>query len=243
MRWAALSVVGLLGLGLGACRIDEGALVLHRPGEARTAAAAERRMHERFEAASNIQRAIAFGDLERARAEAQDIAAMDDSRVSLTWQPYFEAVRDAAHQVELSTSLVEAARAAAWLGQRCADCHVAIGARVEFPAEPPPAGGATLAVQMPGHQWAAAQMWRGLIGPSDERWVAGARALAAPRPASDLDDFVRIRRYAGLAVTARLEGVRAELFGTLLTSCAHCHAARRDQRLDQRLDQRPDQRP
>lgn len=226
-------------LGLGGCHIDDDMLVINRPGLARAAAAAQRRMHARFAAASRIQEAIAFSDLERARAEARQITELDESEVSLTWQPYFDSVRDAAHQIELSTSHVDAARLAAVLGQRCANCHVAIAARVTFPVEPRPADGPKLAVQMPGHQWAAAQMWHGLIGPSDERWIAGARALAAVRltsvahsvtPASelDVDDLARIRLYANRALTTKPQDVRAELFGTLLTTCAHCHAVLRD---------------
>lgn len=237
MRSARFLLVALLGFG--GCHIDEGALVLERPGLAKAAAAAQRRMHARFAAASNIQQAIAFGDLERARAEARDIAALDESEVSLTWQPYFDSVRDAAHQVELSGSLLDAARLTAMLGQRCASCHVAIGARIAFPAERRPADGPRLAVQMPGHQWAAAQMWQGLLGPSDDRWIAGARALATIRvtgvaqsvtPASDLDvdDLARIRLYANRAVTAMPQDARVELFGTLLTTCTHCHAVLRD---------------
>jgi hypothetical protein len=226
-------------LGLSGCHIDDDTLVINRPGLARAAAAAQRRMHARFAAASRIQEAIAFNDLERARTEAHDIAALDESEVSLTWQPYFDSVRDAAHQVELSGSLVDAARLAATLGQRCANCHVAIGARVTFPVEPRPADGPKLAVQMPGHQWAAAQMWRGLIGPSEERWIAGARALATVRLTSvaqsvtptselDVDDLARIRLYANRALTAKPQDARAELFGTLLTTCTHCHAVLRD---------------
>jgi cytochrome c553 len=82
-------------------------------------------------------------------------------------------------------------------------------------------------------------MWQGLIGPSEERWLAGARALTTVRltivaqsatPASklDLDDLARIRLYATRAATAMPSDARAELFGTLLTTCAHCHAALRD---------------
>ena len=76
-------------LGLSGCHIDDDTLVINRPGLARAAAAAQHRMHARFAAASRIQEAIAFSDLERARAEAHDIAALDESEVSLTWQPYF----------------------------------------------------------------------------------------------------------------------------------------------------------
>lgn len=237
MRHSTFFIVACLGLG--GCHIDDDTLVINRPGLARAAAAAQRRMHVRFAAASRIQEAIAFSDLERARDEAHQIAALDESEVLLTWQPYFDSVRDAARQVELSRSHVDAARLAAALGQRCANCHVAIGARVTFPVERRPADGPKLAVQMPGHQWAAAQMWYGLIGPSEERWLAGARALATVRlttvaqsvtPASelDVDDLARIRLYANRALTAKPQDVRAELFGTLLTTCAHCHAVLRD---------------
>jgi hypothetical protein len=226
-------------IGLGGCHIDDDTLIINHPGLARSAAAAQRRMHERFAAASRIQEAIAFSDLERARTEAHQIAALDESEVLPTWQPYFESVRDAAHQIELSGSLVDAARFAATLGQRCASCHVAIAARVTFPVQPRPVDGPRLAVQMPGHQWAAAQMWRGLLGPSDERWAAGARALTTVRLTSvaqsvtptselDVDDLARIRLYANRALTARSQDARAELFGTLLTTCAHCHAVLRD---------------
>jgi hypothetical protein len=62
---------------------------------------------------------------------------------------------------------------------------------------------------MPVHQWAAAQMWHGLVGPSEEQWVVGARALTTVRLTSvaqgvtptselDLDDLARIRLYAGV---------------------------------------------
>jgi hypothetical protein len=237
MRSTAFLLV--VSLGFGGCHIEDDMLVFNRPGLARAAAGAQQRMHTRFAAASRIQQAIAFGDLERVRAEARDIAALDESEVSLTWQPYFDSVRDAAHQVELSESVLDAARLTAILGQRCANCHVAIGARVAFPVESRPPDGPKLAVQMPGHQWAAAQMWYGLIGPSDERWVAGARALTTIRltsvaqsatPASelDLDDLARIRLYANRALTARPQDARADLFGTLLTTCTHCHAVLRD---------------
>jgi hypothetical protein len=174
MRFRAFLLVAMLGSG--GCHIEDDTLVLDRPGLARATAAAHRRMHVRFRAASRIQEAIAFSDLERARTEAHDITTLDESEVALTWQPYFDSLREAARQVELSTSLVGAARLAATLGQRCGNCHVASGARVAFPVEPRPADGPRLTVQMPGHQWAAAQMWHGLIGPSDERWLAGARA-------------------------------------------------------------------
>lgn len=225
---------------LGGCHIEDNTLVLDRPGAlARATAAAHRRMHTRFEAARRIELAIALSDLERARAEAHDLAALEEPDVVLTWRPYFDAIRDAAHQVESTADVFDAARLAATLGRTCADCHEAIAARVVFPADPRPPGGSRLATQMLGHQWAAAQMWKGLIGPSEDHWVSGARALTTvpltivaqsvtPSSELDVDDVARVRLYANRALTTAPQDARAELYGTLLATCAHCHAVLRD---------------
>ena len=237
MRRTAFLLVAWFGIG--ACHIDDGAIVLNRPDLARTMLVEKRRMHTRFEAATRIEHAIAFSDLERARTEAGHIAGLDVSNAALTWRPYFESVRGAAEQVEASRSLGEAARLTAMLGQRCANCHIAIAARVEFPAEPRPSVGRKLASEMNGHQWAAAQMWWGLIGPSDEHWTAGARALTTvplttvaqsvtPSSELDVDDVARVRLYANRAMTMSDPNARTDLFGTLLTTCAHCHTVLRD---------------
>lgn len=237
MRWSAFVLVAWFGFG--GCHIEEGALAMSRPDLARATLAEQRRMHARFDAATRIERAIAFSDLDRARTEARHIVALDVSNVSLTWQPYFDSLREAARQVESSRSLGEAARLTATLGQRCANCHLAIAARVELPAEPRPSGGRKLVTEMQGHQWAAAQMWWGLIGPSSVHWIAGARALttapltivaqsATPSSELDVDDVARVRLYANRAMTTSDPDARGDLFGTLLTTCAHCHAVLRD---------------
>jgi cytochrome c553 len=225
---------------VGSCHIEDDTLVLNQPRPlAATIEAAHQRMHARFAAARRIEQAIAFSDVERARSEAHELVALDEPDVLLTWRPYFDAIRDAAHQLELTGSVMGAARLAATLGRRCASCHEAIAARVTFPAEPRPPEAPRLAGQMLGHQWAAAEMWNGLIGPSDERWLAGARALTTvpltivaqsvtPTSELDVDDVARIRLYANRAVAATRQDARAELFGTLLATCAHCHAVLRD---------------
>jgi cytochrome c553 len=92
---------------------------------------------------------------------------------------------------------------------------------------------------MVGHQWAAVQMWEGLIGPSDDRWVVGAQALTTvplnmiaanlTRTSDfDIDDVARIRLFATRAVAAKPQDARAEIFGNLLAACTHCHAVLRD---------------
>ena len=201
--------------------------------------AAHRRMHVRFGAALRIEQAIAHSDLERAHAEAHTLAELDEPDALPTWRPYFEAIRDAARQVESTTGSVGAAQLTATLGRRCARCHQASAARIVYPAEPAPARDPRLALQMVSHQWAATQMWQGLIGPSDDRWLAGARALttaplnivaqsATPMSELDVDDVARVRLYANRALTMGSQDARGELFGTLLATCAHCHAVLRD---------------
>jgi len=200
---------------------------------------AQRRMHVRFTAAARLELAIAHSDLDRAHAEAHDLAGLEEPDVLSTWKPYFESIREAARQVEAASNVVAAAQLTATLGRRCARCHEAIAARIEFPAEPAPPSDPKLVVQMLGHQWAAAQLWQGVIGPSDARWQAGARALTtvplntvaqSVTPASeiDVDDVARVRLYANRALGIGAQDERAELFGTLLATCAHCHGVLRD---------------
>lgn len=201
--------------------------------------ATHHRMHVRFEAARRMEEAIARSDLDRARVEARVLAELDEPEALPAWRPHLDGIRGAARRIESAGDPVAAAQLAADLGGRCATCHVAIEARVAFPAEPRPQPGAHLAPQMAGHQWAAARMWEGLIGPSDARWLDGARALTTvpldtvaqsvtPSSDIDVDAVARIRLYATRALAPAPQAARAELFGKLLATCAHCHALLRD---------------
>jgi hypothetical protein len=193
------------------------------------------RMHARYEAARRVELAIAFGNLERARAEARSIATLEEPDVLPAWQPYFGDVRAAARRVDDAKDLVTAAKAAGALGGECARCHLASGAKVKFARQLAPTEDRRLAAQMLTHQWAAARMWEGVIGPSDERWLEGARLLAkAPltitAESGELgiaDDVARVRMLARRALTAK-QPERAELYGELLATCAHCHGTVRD---------------
>lgn len=234
-----LVTVLVAGLALTSCHAKDPPAVVPGAEFAQATLAEQRRMHVRFEAATRIERAIAFSDLDRARAEAATIAALEASQVLPTWQAYFDAVRAAAQRVQASGSYVEAARRTAELGQRCASCHVAIAANVQLPPEPRPPDGTHLEVEMRSHQWAATQMWWGLFAPSSAHWDAGARALTTARLTSVAysptdesgesgDDVARVRLYANRALATPDPDSRAALFGTLLATCAHCHGMLRD---------------
>jgi hypothetical protein len=199
--------------------------------------AIQARMHARFAASRRMEQAIALGDLDRAREEARTIAQIEEPNLLPAWRPYFENIRSAAHQVDMSKDLVAAAKMTAVLGDNCAKCHAANNAKLVFPKEPAPKDDPHLAARMASHQWAATQLWEGLIGPSDDRWVDGARLLAkAPlnvTAESDrlgiADDVSRVRLYANRALAAK-PGDRALIYGDLLATCAHCHYAIRDVR-------------
>src|SRR5438552_16234718 len=91
--------------------------------------AARERMHTRHVAAANLQTAISFGDLVRARADAQIIAGLDESETLSNWSPYFDDVRTAAEQVAAAPDTITLAKTFATLGLACARCHTAVPAR------------------------------------------------------------------------------------------------------------------
>ena len=199
-------------------------------------AAARDRMHARFTAAKSTELAIALGDLGRAHSEAQRIAVQDEPDFLLEWRPYLDDIRHAAGQVVASGDTVTAAKTMAQLGRACARCHEATGASIQFPKEPAPKETQALHTQMLGHQWAAARMWEGLIGPSNDRWRAGARELATSRltltaeggQLGIADDAARTKLLANRALKLDDHNERATLYGDLLATCAHCHATIRD---------------
>jgi hypothetical protein len=235
-----VALAAALALALASCQVEARDTAPPRGGSlADDVVAASHRMHQRFTAAARLELAVVHGDLSGAQADAHELAELDQPDALMRWQPYFEEIREAARQIEVTPGIIGAARLTAVLGRRCARCHEAIGARIAFPAGPAPSGDPKLVVQMVSHQWAAEQMWQGLIGPSDGRWLAGARALSqaplhivaqavTPTSELDVDDVARIRLYARRAEAAGSQDARADLFGTMLGTCAHCHAVLRD---------------
>ncbi len=223
---------------LAACETYDTVPAAHAPSLASGILDAERQMHARYSAAMAMEQAIAHGDLETARAEARTLD-FEEPEILAQYQPFLQVVRADAHRVVVSAGLDSASVSAANVGRACARCHEATGAHVTFPVVQPPRGNDTLASDMSGHQWAALQMWQGLIGPADELWQTGASGLTkmpanilaqltTRAPDDDIDDVARIKLYANRAVDAHAQDARAELFGRILATCAHCHSALRD---------------
>jgi hypothetical protein len=194
------------------------------------------RMHTRYAAVQDIERGIVSSKLEDVRSAARKIASLEDPEVLAVWQPYLTAVRSAARDLAAADDIVSAARLTGELGRQCARCHQAINAKIAFRTPPKPDPGKRLEATMASHQWAVASMWEGLIGPSEERWLAGAKALqhapltfvAESGALGIADDVVLIRLFSRRAPGMKSNDERAELFGRLLGTCANCHSTIRD---------------
>ena len=198
------------------------------------------RMHERFAAANRMQYAISLSDLGRAHREAKLIADLDEPDVLPMWKPYVDDIRGAARAVMATEDPMAAARTMASLGRACARCHQAAKATLELAQDPMPPTEKKLAATMASHQWAAGRMWQGLMAPSTERWLEGARALEGsplaitaevgepPHALGIADDVARIRMLARRAQTTTELDARTEVYGDLLGTCVRCHGTIRD---------------
>lgn len=173
------------------------------------------------------------GDLDKARAKAAELAAIEPPEMPEPWVPRLEALRVAAAGVAAAGDLLAAGGALGTLGATCGDCHAAVGGgpsrMVSVALEQPEAPGP----HMRQHLWAADRMWLGLVGPSDELWTTSATALAdlELHELADLPDgpeaFTRmemdVHLLAGRAALAKSAAERAVLYGEFLGRCAACH--------------------
>jgi hypothetical protein len=190
-------------------------------------------MGRHFSAISELQRAIARGHLD----EAKQLAAWIETHAEVPqpgWEASLDQLHAAAGAVAAAPDVPSAASLAARLGRACSTCHEAREAIVTFAWEPAPVELPTLAAQMKRHQWAAARLWDGLVGPSDQLWSEGAQVLATTRldesqvtagPRGDVTALAqKVREIARRAAKVEDHDARTTLYGELLSTCAGCHA-------------------
>jgi hypothetical protein len=213
--------------------------------EVRAARAAFMRAH--FAAGVQLHDAIARGDLEAARRQARQLAEhRPDVPFSTGAAVFFTLMQNAAGEVERAPTVEVAARATAVLLTRCGQCHAAQHAAPRVASHLDSA--ALVAPAMREHQAAADLLLIGLIEPSDASWEAGARDFGRIRLPGDAMPNRRLRaraligdaRLTGLAskaAAARRPPDRAQLYGRVLSTCAHCHQEHDIQRWG------PDRRP
>ena len=207
---------------------------------AATVAGIRQRMHVRYAGAKLARIAIAHGDLELARAQARLVAAQGEPDLLPEWKPFIANVQVSATAIADAKDTVAASRAFAALGKQCAACHAAVPAKIVFADIAVPRPATSQASAMAEHEWATSLMWEGLIGPAPDRWNSGAEMLQRARltivAEADVgtkhlglnDDIARVRTFATKARAAKTTDERAQIYGDLLATCAHCHQTIRD---------------
>ena len=196
-------------------------------------------MREHFAVVSALQLAIARGQLAEAQGYATWLASHVEPEVE-GWAPYVAGLKTAAQNVAAAKDLPGAAAVAPTLARACAACPQAQGAIVAFTWSEAPEASDELPAQMKRHQWAAARLWDGLVGPSDTLWREGAAVLATTKldavgaaggvARGDVGALAsNIRQLATKAEALTDQDERAALYGELLSTCAGCHMLVRPQ--------------
>ncbi|MBL0220367.1 MAG: hypothetical protein IPQ07_41670 [Myxococcales bacterium] len=184
-------------------------------------------MWAHFEAAAELQRAIAQGRL----ADARELATWLATKA----EPRTPELIGAALRIQEAPDLKTAAALTGALAGACGSCHEASKAAPVFVIPREPADGPSIETQMQRHQWAAARLWEGVIGPNDDAWFFGVQAMenakidlrwttkAAPPPEA-VGFAEELRGLAARAPNVEGRAARAEFYGTMLHTCASCHA-------------------
>jgi len=182
------------------------------------------RMQRYMDDLRTVERLLIAGRLDEARSRAfllsrpaRDVWSIDALRVS-----------QAALALSGTTDLEEACRIEPRIAAACADCHRRAGSLPAFDRSPrPPPDDAEPRARMARHEWAADQLWEGLVGASDRSWTAGLEVLAVqPLPSLSNAAGPRLQRLAAAALAAVPRDTpadRARTYGELLVTCAACH--------------------
>lgn len=195
-------------------------------------------MHRNLSRSVDIQTGVVQGNLQRVRDAGTwllDQGSYMGGPVAVTGD--FEAMNKEARVLSQANDLAQAAAAAGRLAATCGGCHVETGGGPRFVVGSEAPGGVSQEAHMIRHLWATDRMWEGLVGPSDEAWLAGAEALAVTDPG--MVDAIRatippdaIEGFlAGVGDAARIaleaEGLdeRARAYGDAVRACTQCHTA------------------
>ncbi len=201
-------------------------------------------MWQHFDRGDDVQELVRLGELERARGSARWLAQHSEPEgLPAGSAPYSNALRSSAQRVADAETVADAAVATGQLGGGCGTCHRAYGVGPRFDrVGTAPEISSVAAEQMARHGWAADRMWEGLVGPSDERWQAGAAVLSrAPLYQRFLvgrwDAYDNVQRLAEhveqlgrRAQKAHDPAERAEIYGEFLGTCSSCHTLIRNPR-------------
>lgn len=219
---------------LGVAVVAMGTAVACAP---RPTAEVEPRMVGHFQNVSQLYAAAAQGQLEAVHAAARELLERETGTgLPPKATPHVEEMRAFAGLAARAPDLRSAASAAARVGASCGSCHKTMKRGPVYKVvSTPPEGSTPVATRMMRHRWAADRLWDGLVGPSEESWRAGTSALKdAPLFTDELTQNVEqyaevtklawtVHEVGALAAGARDQAARADLYGTLLATCAGCH--------------------
>jgi cytochrome c553 len=195
-------------------------------------------MHQNLSRTVDIQTGVVQGDLSRVRSAAAWIVERED-RIPFPpeGRSYKEEILRYAGSISQAQDLRTAASQIGQLAAACGGCHEATGGGPNFVVGNSSPGGDSQEAMMIRHLWAVDRMWEGLVGPSEEAWIAGAEAMSETEPAlaqalresavtRGSEDLLReINVLATEALNAHELGMRAEVYGRLLNTCNRCHSA------------------
>lgn len=204
-------------------------------GDAREATV-QARMKDHEKHGEAMRDAVARGNLNGAKAEAQLLAELQlEGPTSGLWKDMLDAMKAAAARSDGATDLTDAGRDVGLVARTCGDCHNRFG-RPGLIVAPPGAPGSGARASMQRHQWAAERLWDALVVPSDDAWNAGALALAqAPlvpeqltpgkSPVPRVGELAQtVHNLALKAATTQRVEARADVYGEVLATCAECHS-------------------
>jgi len=193
-------------------------------------------MHQRFSRTVDIQTGVVLGDLGRAQRAAAWLATHEETEaLTRDSETHPARIRGYASQISRASDLDSVAQQAGQMAGACGDCHTAMGKGPRFVVGSGAPQGNSRAAAMIRHLWAADRMWEGLVGPSEDAWEAGARALIGYRiagakllaAASSLDaaegHLARIRSLGQEAERVTTQEGRARVYTELLSTCRGCH--------------------
>ncbi len=194
-------------------------------------------MWQHYDRADDVQEQVRLGNIDRARGSARWLADHSLTETLPGGSAHYDVeLRVHAQRVAEAEDITAAASATSQIGKTCGACHTAydVGPRLGNPGSPPETS-SFATEHMERQRWAADRMWEGLIGPSDERWDAGARVLSrAPlyqrfltgrwNSYQQLQQIAeRVELIARQAIAAKSLDQRAEIYGEFLGTCAACH--------------------
>ena len=193
-------------------------------------------MADHYDRASDVQTGVILGDLDRARAAAERVAATPrPENLPSDSELYHVEMLRFAEEAAQGATLEAVASATADMARTCGGCHRRSGRGPRFyPGEPPSAPDVD-APPMTRHIWAADRLWEALIASSSASWASGVRSLRdaplLPRDPSRTAERTnqaqaiqdRLRSLIEEGADAESPAGQARIYGRLLGTCADCH--------------------